>query len=71
MNLNIIPFFKEFDNIDEISNEKLQECIDTTNGGRQKESVYIVLKMIIDYARDKNYISSLRSLKKHPKNKKN
>lgn len=71
MNLNIIPFFKEFDNIDEISNEKLQECIDTTNGGRQKESVYIVLKMIIDYDRDKNYISSLRSLKKPPKPKKN
>lgn len=71
MNLNIIPFFEEFDNIDNISNEKLQECIDTTNGGRQKEAVYIVLKMIIDYARENNYISSLMSLKKPPKPQKN
>lgn len=71
MNLNIIPFFEGFNNIDNISNEKLQECIDTTNGGRQKESVYIVLKMIIDYARENNYISSLMSLKKPPKPKKN
>lgn len=71
MNLNIIPFFEEFDNIDNISNEKLQECIDTTNGSRQKESVYIVLKMIVDFARENNYISSLMSLKKPPKAKKN
>ncbi len=71
MNLNLIPFFESYDNIDNISNEKLQECIDTTNGGRQKESVYIVLKMIVDYARENNYISSLRSLKKPPKPKKN
>lgn len=71
MNLNIIPFFKDYTNIDDISNDKLQECIDTTNGSRQKESVYIVLKMIIDYARENNYIKSLRSLKKPPKPKKN
>lgn len=71
MNLNIIPFFEKCNNIDDISNEKLQECIDTTNGVRQKEAVYIVLKMIIDYARDNNYISSLRTLKKPPKPKKN
>lgn len=71
MNLNIIPFFEKYNNIDDISNEILQECIDTTNGARQKEAVYIVLKMIIDYARDNNYISSLRTLKKPPKPKKN
>ncbi len=71
MNLNLIPFFEDYDNIDNISNERLQECIDATNGSRQKESVYIVLKMIIDYARENNYISSLRSLKKPPKPKKN
>lgn len=71
MNLNIVPFFEEYNNIDTISNEELQECIDTTNGGRQKEAVYIVLKMIMDYARENNFISSLVSLKKPPKPQKN
>lgn len=71
MNLNIIPFFEGYDNIDNIDNDKLQECIDSTNGSRQKEAVYIVLKMILDYARDNNYISSLRTIKKPPKAKKN
>ena len=67
MNLNIIPFFKKYTNIDNISNEELQKCINNTKGSKQKESVYIVLKMIIDYARDNNYISSLRTLKKPKK----
>lgn len=71
MNLIIIPFFEKYDNIDTISNEELQKCIDSTNGTRQKETVYIVLKMIIDYARANNYITSLRTLKKPPKPKKN
>ncbi|MDO4283517.1 MAG: site-specific integrase [Clostridia bacterium] len=71
MNLTIIPFFEKNDNIDNISNERLQECIDSTNGARHKEAVYIVLKMIIDYARDNNYIGSLRTIKKPKKPKKN
>lgn len=71
MNLILIPFFEKYDCIDNISNEQLQECIDSTNGARQKESVYIVLKMIIDYARENNYITSLRTLKKPAKPKKN
>lgn len=71
MNRIIIPFFKENNSIDDLSNENLQECIDTTSGDRYKETVYIVLKMILDYARENNYISSLRTLKKPPKAKKN
>ena len=71
MNLIIIPFFEKYDCIDNISNEQLQDCINKTKGSRQKESVYIVLKMIIDYARENNYISSLRTLSKPPKAKRN
>ncbi len=71
MNSVILPCFKKNNNIDNLSNEDLQNCIDNTTGARYRESVYIVLKMIIDYARDNNYISSLRTLKKPPKPKKN
>lgn len=71
MNSIIIPFFEKCDNIDELSNEQLQDCIDNTNGSRQKESVYVVLKMIIDYARGNNYLSSLRTIEKPKKAKSN
>lgn len=67
MNLKLIPFFEEYKSIDDIGNEELQKCIDNTNGGRYKEAVYIVLKMIFDYARDNNYISYFRTIKKPPK----
>lgn len=71
MNSRIIPFFEKYDNMDNVSNEELQKCIDITNGSRQKEAVYVVLKMIIDYARDNNYISSLRTINKPKKLKNN
>jgi len=37
------------------------------NGYRNKESVYIVLKIILDFARDKGYIYFIPKLKKPKK----
>ena len=71
MNLILIPYFESYNSVDIISNEMLQKCIDDTNGYRQKEAVYLTLKMIMDYARENNYISSLKTLKKPPKQKRN
>lgn len=67
MNLILIPYFANNININSLSNDDLNNCIKSTKGTRQKESAQIVLKMIIDYARDQNYINSLRTINKPQK----
>lgn len=64
MNLYLIPFFKDNQNIDSLTNENFKSLIDKTNGPRQKENVYIVLNMILNFAREKKYLSYLRTIKK-------
>lgn len=70
MNLVLIPFFEQNTFIDNLSDDDFQTCIDSTNGSRQKEAIYIVLKMILDFARTNNYISYSRTIKKPLKAKK-
>lgn len=67
INTQLIPYFKENKNISFITENKLKECINSFNGHRNKESVYIVLKMIFDYAREQNYIFYVPKIKKPKK----
>ncbi len=67
---NIIPYFKEKKKNKEIcliTEQDLKDCINSINGYRQKETVYIVLKMIFDFAREKNYIFYVPRIKKPKK----
>lgn len=64
MNLSLIPFFKDNQDIDSLTNEDFKSLIDKTNGPRQKENVYIVLNMILNFARENNYLSFPRTVKK-------
>ena len=60
----ILPYFKNNKNISLLTEKNFKDCIMSFNGYRNKESVYIVLKMILDYARDKGYIYFIPKLKK-------
>lgn len=68
MNIYIIPYFIINKEIDLISNEDFQKCIDTANDDRSTECVYVVIKMLLEYARIENNISSIRTINK-PKKK--
>lgn len=70
MNNKIIPYFKDNENIDDITDQMLQSVIDSTNGDRNKEAVYVVLNMILEYARKNRHLSYLRTLIKPIKNNK-
>lgn len=63
----IIPYFEKNKNISIITEQKLKDCINSVNGFRNKEITYIVLKMIFDFAREKNYIFYLPRVKKPQK----
>lgn len=65
--LIINPFFENNKDIDTLTNDDFKECINNTNGSRNKESIYIVLKMILDYARKENYLSYARTIEKPKK----
>lgn len=60
----IIPYFKKNKNISIITEKELKDCINSCNGYRNKETVYIVLKMVFDYAREKNYCFYVPRIKK-------
>lgn len=64
---NIIPYFEKNKNISIITEQKIKDCINSVNGFRNKETVYIVLKMIFDFAREKNYIFYVPRVKKPQK----
>lgn len=64
LNTQIIPYFKNNKNISLLTEKNFKDCIMSFNGYRNKESVYIVLKMILDFARDKGYIYFIPKLKK-------
>ena len=51
----LIPYFKD-KQICLITEKNIKELINSINGYRTKEIVYIVLKMLFDFAREKNYI---------------
>ena len=51
----LIPYFKD-KQICFITEQNIKELINSINGYRTKEIVYIVLKMLFDFAREKNYI---------------
>lgn len=67
INTQIIPYFKNNKNISLLTEKNFKDCIMSFNGYRNKESVYIVLKMILDFARDKGYIYFIPKLKKPKK----
>ena len=52
----IVPYFKKNQNISIITEREIKDCISSVNGHRNKEVVYIVLKMFFDFAREHNYI---------------
>ena len=64
LNLDVIPFFNDNTDITLLTNEDFKSCIDKTNGSRNKEDVYVVLSMIANYAKEKNYIEKTISLSK-------
>lgn len=64
LNTQIIPYFKNNKNISLLTENNFKDCIMSFNGYRNKETVYIVLKMILDFARDKGYIYFIPKLKK-------
>lgn len=67
---NIIPYFKEKKknkNINLITEQDLKDCINSGNGYRTKEMIYVVLKMLLDFAREKNYIFYIPRIKKPKK----
>lgn len=63
----LIPYFKENTNIALITENNLKDLISSVNGYRTKEIVYIVLKMLFDFAREKNYIFYTPRIKKPKK----
>lgn len=63
----IIPYFKNNTNISIITEKELKECINSCNGYRTKEIVYVVLKMLFDFAREKNYSFYVPRIKKPQK----
>lgn len=67
LNTQVIPYFKNNKNISIITEQNLKNCINSFNGFRNKESVYIVLKMIFDYAREHNYVFYAPRIKKPKK----
>lgn len=64
INIQIIPYFINNKNISLLTEKNFKDCIMSFNGYRNKETVYIVLKMILDFARDKGYIYFIPKLKK-------
>lgn len=64
INTQIIPYFINNKNISLLTEKSFKDCIMPFNGYRNKETVYIVLKMILDFARDKGYIYFIPKLKK-------
>lgn len=64
INTQIIPYFINNKNISLLTEKNFKDCIMSFNGYRNKETVYIVLKMISDFARDKGYIYFIPKLKK-------
>lgn len=70
MNTQLIPYFKSNENISLISEEQIKKCINSFNGSRNKESVYIVLKMIFEFARENNWIFYVPKIQKPPKENK-
>lgn len=67
INNQIIPYFKDNKNISIITEQNLRECIMSFNGFRNRESAYIVLKMLFDFAREKNYVFYTPRIKKPQK----
>lgn len=63
----IIPYFKENKNICIITEQDLKKLINSLDGFRTKETVYVVLKMLFDFAREKNYIFYTPRIKKPKK----
>lgn len=63
----VIPYFKGNQDISIITEEQLKKCINSFNGYRNKESIYIVLKMVFDFAREKNWIFYVPRIKKPKK----
>jgi len=67
INNQIIPYFKDNKNISIITEKNLKDCIMSFNGFRNRESAYIVLKMLFDFAREKHYIFYTPMIKKPQK----
>ncbi len=67
LNTQVIPYFKDNKNISIITEQNIKDCINSFNGYRNKESVYIVLKMVFDFAREHNYIYYIPRIKKPKK----
>ena len=67
INTQIIPYFKDNKNIAFITEQDLKDCINSFNGYRNKEAIYIILKMIFDFAREHNYIFYVPRVKKPKK----
>lgn len=67
INTQILPYFKNNKNISLLTEKNFKDCIMSFYGYRNKETVYIVLKMILDFARDKGYIYFIPKLKKPKK----
>lgn len=63
----IIPYFEQNQNISIITEQEIKDCISSVNGYRNKEVVYIVLKMLFDFAREHNYIFYVPRIKKPKK----
>lgn len=63
----IVPYFETNQNISIITEQEIKDCISSVNGYRNKEVVYIVLKMLFDFAREHNYIFYVPRIKKPKK----
>ena len=56
LNNQLLPYYEKNDSIALITESSLKKCVMSFNGYRNKESAYVVLKMIFDFARQNNYI---------------
>lgn len=63
----LMPYFIKNENIVLITEENLNDCVLSFNGYRNKESAYVVLKMLFDFARDQKYIQYRLKVKKPQK----
>ena len=67
---NLIPYFKGNKNVSLITENDYKKFLLSINGARHRESVYFVLKMILDYAKEKKYICYIPKIEKPQKPKK-
>lgn len=60
----VMPHFKDNTDITNITEDYIKKCINSMNGYRNKEFMYILLKMIFEFALDNNWVYKIPKMKK-------